>query len=167
MEQQYTAHRYLEKLRNENEGITIKEKDRLVTIPLELHLCRVISTIHLVDWSAEGWAEAQETGEQAGQTTTGADATGVGLPEEPAEGTGEVSTESCIHDKTLTYHNRSRRRLESRLEKVNDTLSRSLPHNPLQGGAIPPQYSPPCPLHASTPAPTRSPVFSAGGLWMV
>ena len=30
MEQQYTAHRYLEKLRTENEGIAIKEKERMV-----------------------------------------------------------------------------------------------------------------------------------------
>ena len=30
MEQQYTAHRYLEKLRTENEGIVIKEKERMV-----------------------------------------------------------------------------------------------------------------------------------------
>ena len=30
MEQQYTAHRYLERLRTENEGIMLKEKERLV-----------------------------------------------------------------------------------------------------------------------------------------
>ncbi len=30
MEQQYSAHRYLEKLRTENETIAIKEKERLV-----------------------------------------------------------------------------------------------------------------------------------------
>lgn len=30
MEQQHTAHRYLEKLRTENEGIVLKEKERLV-----------------------------------------------------------------------------------------------------------------------------------------
>lgn len=31
MQQQYTAHRYLEKLRNENEGIALKEKERVVS----------------------------------------------------------------------------------------------------------------------------------------
>lgn len=31
MEQQYSAHKYLEKLRSENESIALKEKERLVS----------------------------------------------------------------------------------------------------------------------------------------
>ena len=59
MEQQYSAHRYLEKLRSENETMAVREKERQVLLSghICLHGYKIISNLTLkhstLDWSSE------------------------------------------------------------------------------------------------------------------